>query len=297
MIKGWRGIHLISAPNLSSLHYIENKYCSLKISADLLCLEKADVCISYLPDKEDAHEVVCLLQQLYSLLASFVELISHQPSPFTDLKSLKIYPTYVPLVGQTQPKLTLSPEVEKYLLGSSPGATFTTVSHEEIRAVKNVTSARNLMLELRVLLDQWKENNKTDKVCMKQDKALMENHLATVPELGEAEKHRAQRDTEMKLPFRERMTHIESYWKDLNSQVRKGYNNTCRTISLLRKIEGVLKEVPRSHRAKLQARFSSLRVEAETIMDDTMDQMKMQFDKKPSKFHKLATATSSHHST
>ncbi|KAJ0666251.1 putative F-box domain, leucine-rich repeat domain superfamily, F-box-like domain superfamily [Helianthus annuus] len=65
-IKHWKGIHLISAPNLSSLHYIENS-CSLKISADLLCLEKADVCISYLPDKADAHEVVCLLQQLYSV--------------------------------------------------------------------------------------------------------------------------------------------------------------------------------------------------------------------------------------
>uniref|UniRef100_A0A251RLI6 Putative F-box domain, Leucine-rich repeat domain, L domain-like protein n=1 Tax=Helianthus annuus TaxID=4232 RepID=A0A251RLI6_HELAN len=259
IIKGWQGIHLISAPNLSSLHYIEDS-CSLKISADLLYLEKVDVCISYVYDKAAAHEVVSLLQQLYSCLSSYVELISHQPSPFTDLKSLKIYPTYVPLVGQTQPKLTLSPEVEKYLLGSSPGATFTTVSHEEIRAVKNVTSARNLMLELRVLLDQWKENNETDKVCMKQDKALMKGHTTTVPKQGEVENCSAQRDMEMKCHFGERITHIESYWKDLNSQVGKGYNNTCRTISLLRKIEGVLKEVPRSHRAKLQARFSSLRV-------------------------------------
>ncbi|KAJ0666249.1 putative F-box domain, leucine-rich repeat domain superfamily, F-box-like domain superfamily [Helianthus annuus] len=301
-IKRWQGIHLISAPNLSSLHYIENS-CSLKISADFLCLEKVDVCISYVSDKANAHNVVCLLQQLYSVkflslnlelikvywywslflkrLSSYVELISHQPSPFTDLKSLKIYPTDVPLVVRTQQKLTMSPEVKNYFLGSSPGAIFTMVSREEISAVKNVTLARNLMAELWVLLD----------------KSSMENHLATVPELGEAENHRAQRDTEMKLPFRERMTHIESYWKDRNSQVEKVYNNTCRTISLLRKIEGVLKEVPRSHQAKLQARFSSLCVEAEAIMDDTMDQMKMQFDKKPSKFHKLATATSSQHST
>ncbi|KAJ0666259.1 putative F-box domain, leucine-rich repeat domain superfamily, F-box-like domain superfamily [Helianthus annuus] len=270
-IKRWQGIHLISAPNLSSLHYIENS-CSLKISADFLCLEKVDVCISYVSDKANAHNV---------RLSSYVELISHQPSPFTDLKSLKIYPTDVPLVVRTQQKLTMSPEVKNYFLGSSPGAIFTMVSREEISAVKNVTLARNLMAELWVLLD----------------KSSMENHLATVPELGEAENHRAQRDTEMKLLFRERMTHIESYWKDRNSQVEKVYNNTCRTISLLREIEGVLKEVPRSHRAKLQARFSSLRVEAEIIMDDTMDQMKMQFDKKPSKFHKLATATSSQHST
>ncbi|XP_035842028.1 F-box/FBD/LRR-repeat protein At3g26920 [Helianthus annuus] len=66
IIKGWQGIHLISAPNLSSLHYIEDS-CSLKISADLLYLEKVDVCISYVYDKAAAHEVVSLLQQLYSV--------------------------------------------------------------------------------------------------------------------------------------------------------------------------------------------------------------------------------------
>ncbi|KAI7739815.1 hypothetical protein M8C21_024279 [Ambrosia artemisiifolia] len=155
---------------------------------------------------------------------------------------------------------------------------------QEVRAVENVTLARNLMLELQVLLEQWKENSETSKARMKQDKA-------TVPEQGKVENHRAKRDTKMKCNFGERMTRIESYWKDLNLQVGKGYNNTCSVISLLRKIEKVLKEVPRSHWTKLQARFSSLRAEAETIIDDTTDQMKMQVDKKPNLFRELGTSS------
>ncbi|KAI3812649.1 hypothetical protein L1987_17361 [Smallanthus sonchifolius] len=118
---------------------------------------------------------------------------------------------------------------------------------QEIRNVMNVTSARNLMRELQVILDQWKENSETNTTHVKRDKAPMEP----------------------KCHFEERMTHIEWYWVDLRDQLEKGFICTHDTSTLLRKIEGVLTEVPRSHRGKLQARFSHLYAEAETMMDNS----------------------------
>ncbi|KAI3812650.1 hypothetical protein L1987_17362 [Smallanthus sonchifolius] len=166
---------------------------------------------------------------------------------------------------------------------------------QEIRAVMNVASARNLMRELQELLDQWKENSEKNTADMKQDKAPIESHMTTVHAQGEVETYRAQPNTKMKWHFGERMAHIKSYWEDLNAQLEKGYKNTRHTISLLWKIEGVLKNVPRSDRAKMQARFSGLRAEAEANIDNAMDCMKIQCDKKPSCsnvfFHELATSS------
>ncbi|KAJ0824560.1 putative F-box domain, leucine-rich repeat domain superfamily, F-box-like domain superfamily [Helianthus annuus] len=281
-IKQWEGVHLISAPNLSSLHY---KYLSYvghedddyddlsQLSTDLLHLEKANICIKCIfEEKVAAHRIVCLLQQLQSvkfltlnlevveLLSLYVELISHHPSPFANLKSVKIYP-----VDVTRLKVTVPKEVQNYLLDSSPDATLTMDSREAIRAVMNDTSARNLMRELQMLLDQWKEYCETNTAPVKQDK---------VP---------------MKSRFHERMT----YWENLNELFQKGYENTRDITSMLWKIEGLLKKLPRFHRAKLQSRFSGLRAEAETIMDDMMDRVKIQCDKKPRRsnvlFDELAT--------
>ncbi|KAJ0808090.1 putative leucine-rich repeat domain superfamily, F-box-like domain superfamily [Helianthus annuus] len=216
---------------------------------------------------------------IWVLLTSSVELISHQPSPFTNLKSLKIYPVY-----DTQSKVTMSNDVKNYLLDNSPDVILTMVSHEEIRAVMDVTSARNLMRELQVLLDDlWKENGETNTAHMKQVKAPMEIRMSTVHGQEEVENYRAQRDTKSKHCFHERMTHIESYWEDLNEPFEKGYKNTRRMISMLRSIEGLLQKVPRSLEAKLQARFSVLRAEAETIMENMMDRIKIQCDKRPSR--------------
>ncbi|KAM0037373.1 putative F-box domain, leucine-rich repeat domain superfamily, F-box-like domain superfamily [Helianthus debilis subsp. tardiflorus] len=114
-IKYWRGIHLISAPNLSSLRYIDH-YCCYKdnddgpllLPTDLCHLEKVDICIDSSVDNEAyTRKIFCLLQQLHCVKF-----------------------------------LTLNLELVK-----------------EIRAVKNVTSARNLMNELH---DKLKGNIETD---------------------------------------------------------------------------------------------------------------------------------------
>nr|XP_043608510.1 F-box/FBD/LRR-repeat protein At5g22660-like [Erigeron canadensis] len=132
------GEHLISAPELTSLLYRSKR--SLPVIPDKLpSLEKVDLCVSN-PDKSDAAKIVDVFQQLNNvkfltlsleiieLLSSSVELISHQPSPFTGLTSLKIYPE---VVSEQAPKgENMSTEVKNYLLDSSPIATLTLISRE-----------------------------------------------------------------------------------------------------------------------------------------------------------------------
>ncbi|KAJ0427723.1 hypothetical protein HanHA300_Chr17g0638281 [Helianthus annuus] len=154
---------------------------------------------------------------------------------------------------------------------------------QEIRAVMNVKSARSLMRELQVLLDEWKENGETNTAHMKQDKAPIESHMSTVHEQVEVENHREQPDTKMKLHFGGRMAHIKNYWGDLNKHLKNGYDNTGIIISMMQEIEEVMTKLPASHRAKLEERFFGLCAEAETIMGNVMDCMKIQCDKKPSR--------------
>lgn len=71
-----------------------------------------------------------LLNFFLQHLSSSVELISHQPSPFTNLKSLKIYPKRVDERDLPKKRVDMSVEVKKYLLDGSPSAAFTIVSRE-----------------------------------------------------------------------------------------------------------------------------------------------------------------------
>ncbi|KAJ0702194.1 hypothetical protein HanPI659440_Chr14g0526601 [Helianthus annuus] len=68
------------------------------------------------------------------LLSSFAELLLNQPSPFANLKRLKIHPERDDLleVGEHE-RVKLSAEVRGYLLDSSPGAIFTMASRERTR--------------------------------------------------------------------------------------------------------------------------------------------------------------------
>ncbi|XP_076944529.1 uncharacterized protein LOC143615237 [Bidens hawaiensis] len=189
-------------------------------------------------------------------------LISHHPSPFTNLKSLKIYQA-----DATELEITMSTEVKNYLLDSSQCATFTLVSYEEARAAMNVASARNLMRELQALLDQWKKNSepKTKTTRVKKRKEPLKNHTET-------EHKQVEVDTNVKCHI-ERMTRIKERFK-------KGFKDTGHAISMLRKIEGVVTKLPASHWAKLQVSFNSLCAEAEASMGVMADRLKIQCDNK-----------------
>ncbi|PWA91732.1 hypothetical protein CTI12_AA087560 [Artemisia annua] len=151
--------------------------------------ENVDLCLSS-PQKTNVHRIPDLFQHLHSvkslalileiseLLFTSEEVVSHQPSPFPSLKSLKIYPLQGlktwPLwrlmtcqlkssleIFQTQldeeqeaMEIKLSAEVTNYFIGSSSNATFTMVSHEEARAIKITNAAHHLMADLWKILEE-----------------------------------------------------------------------------------------------------------------------------------------------
>ncbi|GJS32220.1 F-box domain containing protein [Tanacetum coccineum] len=265
----------VEAPQLKNL--IMRESCSsANFSADVLSLEKVDLTISY-PCK--AQTIVGLLQQIRSVkfltlnleiverLSSSAELILHQPSPFANLKSLKIYPVREIL----HVKANVCTLVESYFLDSSPGVTLTMVLREEIRAHK-------LMEELQKLLNLWKANS--------------DKKIAQVDQ-GDVENQRAQQETIIESQSGERLTQIKSYWSNLTKWSEEGEERSCRIISMLQEIESLLIELPASHRAKMQPMYSCLHAEADTFMDKMMDRVRIHCDKKPRRSnihcHELAT--------
>ncbi|KAJ0501824.1 putative F-box domain, leucine-rich repeat domain superfamily, F-box-like domain superfamily [Helianthus annuus] len=230
-------VHL-SAPDLTS--FIYRSGYSLKFYTDSLpSLEEVDLCIRK-PCKTEISAIVGLLQQFHrvkyltvnletiEVLCSSVELISNQPSPFANLRSLKIHPVDIQLVGQAQKKVVVFNEVKSYLLGGSPSASLTLVTHEEIKA-RDTSLAQHLMTELWVMLEQDKANINLD-------------HM----ERGKAP--------------------IENCWEDLTTRSQLEKTKNCDIISKLQHIEGVLTKLPTSDKAKMQSSFSSLCAEANLVM-------------------------------
>ncbi|KAJ0462860.1 putative F-box domain, leucine-rich repeat domain superfamily, F-box-like domain superfamily [Helianthus annuus] len=244
----------LSAPDLVFLFY-QGGYCLQLSTDDYLSLEKADICV---PRPKDAHQVLRMLQRLHNvkcltlnveiveLLSSSVELITNQPSPFANLKSLKIQPDIdFSDLGEHE-RADMSAEVRSYLLDGSPDATFTTVSREDVRAIKNTKLAQNLITELSALLEQ--------------EKASIETKMAKLDEHGKAHV-----DTDMS-------------WKYLSVLIQEGEKKTSDIISKLKEINGILTELPASNRATIQPSFSTLGVEANIVANKITGFIKMVCD-------------------
>ncbi|KAF5753908.1 putative F-box domain, leucine-rich repeat domain superfamily, F-box-like domain superfamily [Helianthus annuus] len=213
--------HVISSPHLASFLY--EGYHPLNLSTDgFHSLEKADVGISCLQGT-NAHPIVCLLQHLRSAkfltlnletvetLSSSLDLNLHQPSPFVNLKSLKIYPLTTYSWNPASKKVAISTELKSYLLDGSPGATFTMVLREEIEA-------RKLIAKLGVLLEKEKDNTKTSSACVERGEAPVESHKPK---------------TEKKLKIGGNVAQIKGYWEDLGVQIEQR-NKTRLTMSLVK---------------------------------------------------------------
>ncbi|KAM0004080.1 putative F-box domain, leucine-rich repeat domain superfamily, F-box-like domain superfamily [Helianthus debilis subsp. tardiflorus] len=126
----------ISAPELVSLRF-KAPCPRMFVTSDFPALEEAHLAI-YIINSLAAPRIITLLQKFHNvkvlslsmdiieLLNSSVELISHQPSPFANLKSLKILPYW----GSKSKKVIMSMEVKNYLLNRSPNATLTEVLPE-----------------------------------------------------------------------------------------------------------------------------------------------------------------------
>ncbi|MFS8006525.1 putative F-box domain, leucine-rich repeat domain superfamily, F-box-like domain superfamily [Helianthus anomalus] len=240
--------YLISAPNLVFLLY-KGYHCLQPPANDFISLEKADICVFY---PKCAHQVLCLLQRLHSVkfltlsleiverLSSSVELLSNQPSPFANLKSLMIHPGQL---IRSRERVKMSAEVRGYLLDSSPGATFTLYSYEYIRVMYNTKLAQDHIKKLRMFLEK--------------EKAATDAKMAKIHEQGKADV-----DIDMSL-------------KDLSVQVEKGKRKASFIISILKDINQVLEKLPAPNRATIQPSISTLRSEADTVMKKITDCIKM----------------------
>ncbi|KAM0014559.1 hypothetical protein Hdeb2414_s0034g00725161 [Helianthus debilis subsp. tardiflorus] len=140
----------------------------------------------------------------------------------------------------------MSAEVRSYLLDGSPNATFTTVSREDVRAIKNTKLAQNLITELSALLEQ--------------EKASIETKMAKLHE------HRkAYVDTDMS-------------WKYLSVLIQEGKKKTSDIMSKLIEINGMWTELPASNRATIQPSFSTLGAEANIVTNKITGFIKMVCD-------------------
>ncbi|GJW89840.1 F-box domain containing protein [Tanacetum coccineum] len=289
-IKHWssRISYFVTAPHLESLVY-DGHHPLFIFSNGFGSLEKVDLRVSC-RDLKDAPKMFSLLQHLHSvkflrlnleiveLLSSSAELVFNQPSPFSNLKSLKIYPKDVDSKERTQKKANMSVEVKNYLLDGSPSATFTMVSREEVVAKMNTDLAQERMDNLRSRLEWKVAKTETNRAQIDRRKKLMESDKATIPE---------QHITEL-----EYLTHIEetdadidACWEKLNWHIEGEKSNISNIISSLHDIKEVLIKLPTSNRAELQPSFQSLCTEANIVVNKIMDRVKNLCDMKGSRFN------------
>ncbi|XP_071690107.1 F-box/LRR-repeat protein At3g26922-like [Rutidosis leptorrhynchoides] len=134
---------LIYVPELSSLMY-RNPYFYRFVADGLSCLEKVDFYMST-PYEEDGYFVIKILQQfrnvkyltlgleIVELLESSLGIVSDMPSPFTKLKTLKIYPGW----EEGEKKANIPTEIKDFLLNASPSATVSIYSREDVKGLKS----------------------------------------------------------------------------------------------------------------------------------------------------------------
>ncbi|GKB35046.1 F-box domain containing protein [Tanacetum coccineum] len=192
-------------------------------------------------------------------LSSSVEIVSHQPSPFANLKSLEIYPSLVEK-WQLSPKMVnVSTEVKNYLLDGSPGATFTMVSREDIVADRNATHAKERMARLQVRLEQVKADMETNRAHTVQENVQFESDNAKTDEEENAL-------DENELEIEGNIEHIISCWESLGEQIKQGKEKIGGIIFELRGIKNLMIELPASNRAEMQPYFSSLCAQADVVI-------------------------------
>lgn len=280
IIRGTSKKILVSAPDLA--YFLLQGYNLLDFSTDgFHSLEKADICISYPQDPIRFADLLQLLHnvkvlalnlEIFELLCSSVKLISRQPSPFANLRSLKIYPVRIYDWELSEEKPTVSTEVKKYLLNSSPSATFTMIPREDILVER-------LMTELRELLVEEKDNIETNM-----------GH----PGVGNAETE--DDSEEMDEPEQSPLVikSIPRGWNNLSEEVEEWRGKAYVIIWKLEDIEKVLRKMSASKRAVIQPCVSRLLADADIIMKKITDYMKINSDESQSnltdRFQKLATA-------
>ncbi|KAJ0578420.1 putative F-box domain, leucine-rich repeat domain superfamily, F-box-like domain superfamily [Helianthus annuus] len=268
--------------DLPALTTLKLDYVAFYDEKDLCSLEKVDLCI-YSSLMWSGPRIACLLQQLHNVkfltfnlelvkpLSSYMEQISLQPSPFSNLKKLKIYPLYVPRDNEAYEKVTMSTKVLNYLLDGSPSATLTMISYEEVKAKQqkaqafaNAVEAQKRMSSLQDLLEKEKANIET-----------RTNRWKAPTEADTHDQGKTQVEN-VQLHFERKMAQMKSCWEDVGVQIDQGGSTARDILSRLRDIEELLlKDLPTSKRDKLLACFSGLCAEVDSVIEKILHHMKI----------------------
>ncbi|GKD15422.1 hypothetical protein Tco_1199829, partial [Tanacetum coccineum] len=150
-------------------------------------------------------------------------------------------------------------EVKDFFLNSSPSATVTKVTCQEIRAVTTPELVINLMEELQVLLKE--EKAKIIMTRKKLGKTPMQSHVTELHQQGKTEVMK-----KMQLLTEERVLSTESRWKDPSVQNYLENGKIGHMISKLQAIKGVLATLPTINRGEMKACFRRLYAEANLVM-------------------------------
>ncbi|XP_071695731.1 uncharacterized protein [Rutidosis leptorrhynchoides] len=270
--------HLISAPELVYFHF--KGFNPLDVSADgFPLLETMNLCIENL-EKGDVHKIVSFYQQLITVkfltvnlelvefLSSQSKLISQQPSPFANLRSLKIYPENLDI----DRKRSMSTKVKNYFLSHSPGAAFTMIPREEARCLSMARCLRDFIANSRVWLKREKLGIQRNMARIGQDKPQVENQMA-------------QQGTQMQHHFWGLTAPIKSWWIDMKLEIDLGKSKIDDIVTRLEFIQGKIVQIPASKRDMVLAPFISLIAEANTVICEIMECMKIQFSADQSKLN------------
>ncbi|GKC79618.1 hypothetical protein Tco_1130392, partial [Tanacetum coccineum] len=229
-------------------------------------------------------------------LFSSVEIISHQPSPFANLKSIKIYPISVDKWKLPRETLTMSTEVKNYLLAGSPGATFTMVSREEIIAERKVTHAKNCMVILQEYLEREKADIATNRAHIKVENVPMESRKTLMDDKQNAlDENKLQIERNMARinsfwqslseQIEGNVAHINSCWERLSKQIEEGKKKIDYIVHQLTIIRNYLNELPASKKAEMQPCFSRMCAQADNVMSKIRDSMKIRYEENQSRLN------------
>ncbi|XP_071702102.1 F-box protein At5g03100-like [Rutidosis leptorrhynchoides] len=251
----------IYTPELSSLMYKVPSYDTFFLNG-VSCLEKVDFYMC--PFEEDTYAVIEILQKFHNvkyltlglevveLLSSMVDMLSDLSSPFSKLKSLKIYP----MREEGDEEVNIPTELKNFLLGASPNATVSIYSREDVKALKDATSAKRIMAKLQVLLEREKINCEQGEAKQIDEGQLVEDEIS----------------------------HMRNCWTDMFVEINEERVKIDEILLMLDEIKELLKGLPISKRDGIQAQFSSLNAEAKNVMKLILDRLKVKSGGKVSAF-------------
>nr|XP_043639058.1 putative F-box/FBD/LRR-repeat protein At4g00315 [Erigeron canadensis] len=295
-ISGCSINHLDAAPGLSSFAY--TGYGPPKwFKGRFRSVNKVSVCLSFhrsnkLYDEGDARETISMLQELQSAkflmlnfdivecLSAYPHLLSHLPSPFSNLICLNIDSK----MRSDAYKVNVSTEARNFLLENSPSATFIMDIPEEpptkamiakqareTKRAKLIADIDNCMKELQTELEQQNMLPAEREVAKEKAKLGVEKLMAELQEilvrkrLMENEPGKEMESVEIYKLAARMMAQIIACLEEITRLIEQDYDNAHVISSKKVRVRSLLEAMPKRQKAEIEARYSHQLEETESM--------------------------------